>query len=211
MSRRVLSLSEAGDEIDSRLSKRMMSSRTVLSGMSLVGDESSMGPSYQDPAYFPYYFHLGRVLRPSRMLCVGFDLGLQAGCVLQGCDSPDSMFAIQPSPSHHYSARIAVSNVKRAGGRGFPLSVYVGGIEDDSFPGIAPSSFDLAFVTCFMPPDPMMNHLHFCWQSLSEGGFLSVDRLSESSSEDIFKDFCKARNVDFRLFPTRYRSGIVRK
>jgi hypothetical protein len=91
------------------------------------------------------------------------------------------------------------------------LSVYVGGIGDDSFPGLSPSSFDLAFVTRFMPPDPMMNYLHFCWQSLSEGGFLSVDRLSESASEGIFRDFCKAHNVGFRLFPTRYRSGIVRK
>jgi len=184
----------------------MISSRTVLSGMSLVGDESSMGPSHQDPAYFPYYFHLGRVLRPSRMLCVGFDLGLQAGCVLQGCDSPESMFAIQPSPSRPYSPRIAVSNVKHVAGRLFPLSVYLGDIGDESFPGLPPSSFDFAFAT-----DPMMNHLHLCWESLSEGGFLSVDRLSESSSEDIFKDFCRARNVDFRLFPTRYRSGIVRK
>jgi len=189
----------------------MISSRTALSGMSIVGEESSMGPSHNDPAYFPYYFHLGRVLNPSRVLCVGFDLGLQAGCVLRGCESAEFMFAIQPAPAHPYSPRIAVSNVKKIMGKHFPLSVYIGGIGDESFPEAEIRSFDLAFIACFMPPDSMMDHLHFCWESLSEGGFLSLDRLSEASSSEIFRDFCKARSVDFRLFDTRYGSGIARK
>lgn len=207
----MVSLEEAAAEIESRLSRGVISSRTVLGRMSLVDEESAMGPSYQDPAYFPYYFHLGRVVGPARLLCVGLDLGLHAGCVLQGCDSPESMFAIQPLPSHPYSPRIAVSNVKKATSRNFSVSVHVGDMGDPSFPGVAASSFDLAFITSHLPPDPMMNYLHQCWDALREGGFISVDRLSQAVAGDVFRDFCRSRSVECRLFRTRYGSGIARK
>jgi hypothetical protein len=57
----------------------------------------------------------------------------------------------------------------------------------------------------------MMNHLHQCWDSVREGGFISVDRLSQAVAEDVFRDFCKSRSVEFRLFKTRYGTGIARK
>lgn len=211
MSRRVVSLEESAAEIESRLSRGVISPRTVLGRMSLAGEESSMGPSYGDPAYFPYYFHLGRVIDPARLLCVGLELGLQAGCVLQGCESPASMFAVQPPPSHPYSPRIAVSNVKKAAGRRFPVSVHVGDTGDPSFPGFGPEPFDLAIITPHLPPDPMMDHLHQCWDALSDGGFISVDRLSQAEAGEVFRDFCRSRSVDFRIFKTRYGSGIARK
>lgn len=211
MSRKVVSLEEAGAEIESRLSRGVISSRTVIGRMSLVSDESAMGPALQDPAYFPYYFHLGRVLSPSRLLCVGLDLGLQAGCVLQGCEFPKSIFAIQTTPSHPYSPRVAVSNIKKTTSRNFSVSVYIGDMGDASFPGFGALPFDLALITSYLPPDSMMNYLHQCWESLCDGGFISVDRLSQADSKDVFLDFCKSRSVDFRLFRTRYGSGIARK
>ena len=211
MSRRAISLEEAADEIESRLSKGTISSRTVLGRMSLVDQESSAGPSYQDPSYFPYYFHVGRVLNPARLLCVGLDLGLQAGCVLQGCESPELMSAIQPPPGHPYSPRIAVANIRKVTSRGFSISVHVGGLADPYFAGILPSYFDLAFVTSPLGADSMMDHMHQCWDGLKEGGFISVDRLSNVGAEDIFRDFCKSRSVPFRLFGTRYGCGIAKK
>lgn len=207
----MVSLDEAADEIKSRLSRGIISARTVLGRMSLVDEESAMGPSYHDPAYFPYYFHLGRVVDPGRLFCVGLDLGLQTGCALQGCAAPESMFAVQRPASHPYSPRIAVSNIKKTTKKNFQFLFHVGDLGDPDFPAIAPSSFDLAFITCHLPPDPMMNYLHQCWNSVREGGFISVDRLSEAVAEDVFRDFCKSRSVEFRLFKTRYGTGIARK
>lgn len=211
MSRRAISLEDAAGEIESRLSKGTISSRTVIGRMSLVNQDSSFGPSYQDPYYFPYYFHVGRVLNPARLLCVGLDLGLQAGCVLQGCEQPESIYAIQPPPDHPYSPRIAVANIKKVTGRGFSISIHVGSLGDSSFQGIVPSHFDLAFITIPLGVDAMMDHMHQCWDGLKDGGFISVDRLSNAYAEDIFRDFCKSRSVSFRLFGTRYGCGIAKK
>lgn len=177
--------------------------------MSVVDSPSRIATAYQDPNYLPFYFHLGRVVRPEKSFFVGLELGLQIGCVFQGCESPASATCVQPPPDHFYSPRMALSNIKSASKGRASISVHMGSVgeyKDSSFPK---ESFDLAAILVSMPSDSLMDSMDICWSLLKAEGLLVVDFLDEKRSVLVFSDFCKARGLDFGLLKTRYGAGIA--
>jgi hypothetical protein len=138
---------------------------------------------------------------------LGFDLGLQAACLLKGCDAPESAHCVQPRSESFYSPRLAVSNVRAAAGRRFPLQVRVGEPDGDFLRSC--EGVDMAVVTQEMNSDALMECMGLCWGLLAPGGHLCVDRLCHRDSARVFRDFCKSRGCESSLFDTRYGSGIA--
>lgn len=171
-------------------------------------DESSRSSGqYQDPNYLPFYYHLGRAFDPRRVFFIGLDLGLQVSCLLKGCGTPKSVHCVQPRTESFYSPRLAVSNVKYAAGRRFPIQVRVGDPDDDFLRSCA--GVDMALVSHEMNSDSLMECMGLCWGLLAPGGHLCVDRLCHRDSRGVFRDFCKSRGCDSHVFDTRYGSGIA--
>ena len=203
-----LSFESLASDLSSRLASQSVTSSVLLGGARLIDDSSRLSGQYQDPNYLPFYYHVGRVFDPGRILCVGLDLGLQVSCLLKGCSQPESAFCIQEKSDSFYSPRLAISNVRASAGRRFPVAVHVGGLND---PGVFEScrGIEAAIITGEMAGDPLMESMSLCWSMLSDGGILCVDRLSCGHSEDVFRDFCRARGASSAFFGTRYGSGIA--
>lgn len=193
------------------MARQFVSPRTILSRMSLVDEAHRLAGAYQDPNYLPFYFHVGRVFEPRRIFCVGAEIGLQTACLIQGCSSPAAAVCIQPPSPSFYSPRVAVSNVRSCAGKSFPVSVRVCSLDDESVDEFRAQRFDACLVTVALPCDTMMDSLDLCWGLLSEGGILCVDRLDDPRRESVFRDFCRARNLEFRFFRTRYSAAIAEK
>lgn len=188
-----------------------MPTTALLGNMRLLDESSRHTGQYQDPRYLPFYYHLGRVFGPRRLLFVGLDIGLQLACVLKGIPNPVSALCIQPASESFYSPRLAVSNAKAAAGRRFPVVVHVGGLRDSDLLLAAEGPFDAALIIADMSDDSLMDALEFCWGRLSEGGVLCVDRLSKKGSREVFDDFCRGKGADNSFFETRYGCGIAAK
>jgi hypothetical protein len=202
-------ISSMADEVSHRMAKSFLSPKTLLSKMSVVDSPSKTATVYQDPNYLPFYFHLGRVASPRSVLCVGLDLGLQIGCLLQGCGDPKGALCVQPSSGGFYSPRMALSNIRSTVGRRFPVSVHVGDVGDGALRVDLDKKFDMAMIVAPMPVDSMMNSMDLCWSALNYDGTLVVDLLEGSKAGLIFGDFCKARGLEFRVLKTRYGTGIA--
>lgn len=202
-------VSSIADEVLLRMSKSFLSPKTLLSNMSVVDSPSKAATAYQDPNYLPFYFHIGRVASPRKVFCVGFDLGLQMGCLLQGCENPFGAFCVQPATDGFYAPRIALSNVRSTAGRHFPISIHVGKVTDDPVLKAIDGKFDMSMIVASMSVDSLMESIDICWSALSYEGLIVVDLLYERSNELIFCDFCKSKGLDFRVLKTRYGTGIA--
>lgn len=202
-------VSSIADEVLLRMSKSFLSPKTLLSKMSVVDSPSKAATAYQDSNYLPFYFHMGRVASPRKIFCVGFGLGLQLGCLLQGCEGASEAFCVQPASEGLYAPRIALSNIKSTAGRHFPISVHVGDVADEPVRAVLDGKFDMAIMVSPMPVDSMMDSIELCWSGLSYEGILVVDFLDERSNELIFRDFCKSKGLECRVLKTRYGTGIA--
>lgn len=200
----------AAAEVARRIGAQGISSRALLGGMRLIDESSRLTGQYQDPNYLPMYYHMGRVFDPKRVLCVGLNLGLHVSCLLRGCRSPESAVCVESPSESFYSPRLAVSNIKSAAGRRFPVRVHVGDLHDPSLANSCRGT-DMAAVTYEMGSDELMHCMDFCWASLSNGGVMCVDRLSHKDSRAVFDDFCRAKGASPFFLATRYGSGIVER
>lgn len=204
-----MSFDDIGSQVSDRMRKQLMSPRTLLGGMRLIDESSRSSSQYQDPNYLPFYFHVGRVVDPGAIICVGLDLGLQLSCLLKGCSSPKYAFCLQPPAEDFYSPRLALSNVRSIAGNRFPVEVHEGRPHDHRPQEAARSSADFALITRPMSGDDLMDAMDFCWGGLKSGGLMVVDYLSYGEGEEIFRDFCTGRSARHSIFQTRYSTGMA--
>lgn len=197
------------DQVATRMSQSFLSPKALLSKMSILDDPIRTSSVYHDPNYLPFYFHLGRVLKPRSIFCLGAELGLQVGCLLEGCQDPQRVVCLQPPSEDTYSSRIAVSNIKFVAGKHFPISLGIGTINDDAAAAIKGYRFDLAMIVVSMPVDDLMESMDFCWSLLGDDGLMVVDMLDDRNAGVVFEDFCKGRSIDHRTLKTRYGTGIA--
>lgn len=206
-----LSFEARRSDLSRRLESALVPPAALLGNLGLIDESSRHTGQYQDPRYLPFYYHLGRVFAPRRLLFVGLDIGLHLACMLKGCPAPESAFCVQGTSESFYSPRLAISNAKSAGGRELKVGVHIGDLRDPDLLVAASGPFDAAAITSEMSGDSLIEAMDFCWGRISERGFLCVDRLSKKGFRELFEDFCQGRGAERAFFDTRYGCGIAVK
>lgn len=197
-------------DLDKKIKSQIISSKVLLDKLRLVDELSRKSGPYQDPMYLPFYFHLSKFITPKSILQIGFNLGLEICCFLQGCKSVEHFFAFQKDEGKFYSERIAFSNIKDISKK-IKTDFYYGSILDDKFLSKL-NNFDLILITEKNDFDKIMDALNICWNKLNFNGYLVVDYLDYNKKiRKIFLDFCKINNRQGETFKTRYGVGILRK
>lgn len=198
-------------QLEELLEKQLVSSRVLLSSCRFIDENSRKTAAYQDNAYIPFYYHLGKFIAPQKMVEVGFYLGLLSGCFLKSCKSVKRFLAFQEKTDRFYSPRLGASNIQDVFKGDFEF--YSGQLTDEKFTAkYTEESWDLAIVNEETQYDKHRVHLDILWEQLNLGGYIVMEYIEGwTPAKDAFNDFCKVKNRDPIRFKTRYGTGIVKK
>ena len=189
------------------LSNEVIHPKVLLSKFRMLDEDSRYAPAYQDPAYLPFYYHLGKYIHPENLVDIGFGLGLNTGCFLKSCHSVKRVTAFQEI-SEFYSPRLATKNLRDLS-KDLEIKSYS---KDQEFlDEVASYKQDLVFVNEKLPYDRLRDFLTVTWNSLNDNGMVVVDYLTDPIVNQAFIDFSKIENRNSVIFETRYRTGVLIK
>ena len=89
-----LELTEFKKALDSNLESRSVSGKVILDRFCVIDESSRRSPSYLDPNYSGFYYHLTKYVHPCSLLEIGFDLGLLSCTFLSACKSVNKRNAL---------------------------------------------------------------------------------------------------------------------
>lgn len=199
-------------QLNTKLKNQPISSKVLLDRLRLLDENSRRTSQYQDSTYLPFYYYLSCLVSPKSIFNVGLNLGLPICCFLTGNKKIERILGFQKKDDHFYSPRIAFSNIKDVKPSGLKLDYYFGSILDKELEIKLSLGFDFVIISSKIEADEFNNVLNISWDHLSLDGFLVTDYInSDSKTGNVFKNFCKSKNLDYLIFNTRYGNGIVRK
>lgn len=200
------------EKLENKLKFQTVSSNVLLSKCRLIDETSRKSGQYQDPFYFPLYYHLSKFVQPKSIMQIGLYLGFPLCCFLQGSESVDRIFCFQNKDGNFYSEKLAISNIKDVR-KSININYYYGSIFDREFQKYAEIMYDLILVNEEKTnADSLNNLLDICWACTNLDGLIIVDKVrSDANINKCFINFCKINNRDPILINTRYGTGIVQK
>lgn len=192
--------------------KNPIPSYVFLDNMRMIDEESRKSFAYNELTYIPFYYWLGKVLKPVNMIEIGFQLGLLSGTFLRACNSVERFLAFQEvKKGEYYSKRLGQSNIKDLyKGK---LFIHAGNITDDVFEARFNSvHFDLALINEETSYDKYRFYFDMLWPQMSINGVMVADRLKINKVLSLaFKDFCLSKNVEPMYINTRYGIVLIKK
>ena len=197
--------------INSDLKGQLISSRVLMNNFRFINELSRKTPAYSDPLFVPFYYYLGKYIKPKTVLEMGFRLGLFSGSFFKSCSTVDHFFGFQSKPEGFYSPRMARANIKQSY-RG-SIDFYMGTVLDDVFvEKLSSKSWDLVIINEEENYDTHRTYLDYIWENVSHEGLVVMDYVnSHKPAGDALIDFCKGNNRDPIFFKTRYGVGVVKK
>ena len=187
------------------LKKQTISSSVLLGNFRLLSDKPRLTGAYQDPLYFPLYYHLGKRVGAKSLIGWNFNLGLYSGCFLKGNNTVENMFVFHENTEKFYSSRMGVSNIKNNYRKKFDICE---GTIEEAQEGLSKDSWDIAIVNGEVSSEDQIARLDILWEHIKLDGLIVVDYIGSNCG---FDDFCHIKNRVPIIFNTRYGIGIIQK
>lgn len=206
-----MNLSEIIPALKLRLAKQLVPARILLDKFRIIDESSRKTSSYTDPKYMPFYYYLGTTIRPRNMLDIGLNLGLLSGCFFKGCKSVERCLAFQQKDKDYYSPRLARANIKSCYKKS--IDFYYGELTDLEFSKkLSRYKWDFAIINQDRDYDYLRSCLDLIWTHLNLDGIIAVEYAeSPTQLKKAFSDFCKIKNREVQVLPTRYGTGLIQK
>jgi predicted O-methyltransferase YrrM len=177
--------------------------KILMNRFCFLSDSSQFTQAFADRRYFPFFYYLGKLLKPTKLLEIGFGLGFVSGCFLQGCKTVNEFTAYQNNDEQFYSYRLGRRNI---------LSVYKNKFSFvDSFKDLG--EFDMVLVSGDNTLDKYRIELDMGWKCLTHGGLMVIDRVVYGTevAKKVLPDFCKIINREALIVDSRYGTAIIEK
>jgi len=205
-----MTLKETVSEIQKKLDKKLPS-HGFLRKVRLLAETDRHSSAYTDPSYLPSYYWLGRFLRSTRLLEIGFRLGLCSRTYLSAKPGTEKLLAFQDKTEDFYSPKLATANV-RDYFQG-DLRVYLGKWDDEPWQDLLRESmYDLVLVNDELGYDRLRRCLDDVWGQVSPGGVLVADYLNYGDATNrAFRDFAKSVGREEHRLNTRYGLGMIER
>jgi len=199
------------EELEKDLTKSIVTTNTLTSGFKFIDESSRRTGAFNDPLYIPFYYHLGKYLNPKSMLEVGFDLGFIGSCFLKSCKTVDYMLAMQNKTDSYWDEKLGISNIKKNYKKSFEF--YYGELLDKEFlDKIENKTFDLAIINSQGSYDNLFALCDFIYLNLNKDGFIVMDFIkSNKKNEEIFFNIANGYKKEYKVFNTRYGTGVIKK
>lgn len=206
-----MDLEELKGQLDADLDKSVISSKTILSRFRFLDDRAKNTGAYSDPHWIPFYYHLGKRMKATSLLHVGFGLGIESGTFLLGCRTVENLLGFQDPRGEYYSLRVGINNIKdkyRKGFRCFACNI----LNDELVACMGEREWDVIIQTEMTQYDEHRSYFDICWSYLKYGGLLVVDYVtSHDPNRQAVDDFCKIVNREPIMLDTRYGVAIIEK
>jgi len=206
------SLETLKEEIDPQLKKQAISGRYLLDRFCLIDETSRRSPAYVDPTYAPFYYHLGKIIKPQNMIEIGFNLGLLSSSFMLSCRTVELFFGFKEGKKEDFhSERIGKLNLKKVFKK--KRIFYNGNMFDKEFENIMKSNaWDMVMINEEKDYDKQLQYMETAWEKLNKNGILVIEYIdSHRPSREAFKSFSDNKEVERLEFKTRYGTGIVLK
>lgn len=206
-----IDLSDLHKKIDKELNSQFISGRVLLDRFCLIDEDSRKTAAYLDHRYAPFYYYLGKHIKPKFIMEIGFNLGLLSASFLTSCKTVESFFGYKEKNDSFVPIRIGKANIrKKFKGRS---DFYIGNFYNQEFINIISLNLmDLVFINDETSYDKHLEYLDTIWINLSENGLIVVDYINKHiPAKNAFLAFCESKNRKPVIFSTRYGTGILQK
>ena len=195
--------------LEADLSRQLVGGKFILDRFCVIDEDSRRSPAYVDPNFAGFYYHLGKYIQPTRLLEIGFDLGLLSASLMISCKSVKKFIGFRESGKTFMSPRLGHKNVGKVmkGEKIF----HTGNLYDSVFESLI-LGVDAVVITDESSYDRHLEYLDFLWPCLSENGIIVCEYLDKNKpAKDAYRAFCESKNREPMLFATRYGTGMVQK
>ena len=199
-------------EINEILHNKLLGGKVLLQDCRFVDENSRLSPSYGDPMYAPFYYHLGKLVKPRSVMSMSFNLGFLEKCFFMSCKETDKFLAFRRDDSkQYYSTRMGFYNVRKSFKKEFLF--YQGDINDDRMSvGHLGSDWDLVFLNEDSTYDEILLKIEHSWKLMAEGAMLVVENVCDIKRvKKAFEAFTDSVDGKAVVFETRYGSGVLTK
>ena len=199
------------EDLEKDLTKSIVTTNTLTSGFKFIDESSRRSGAFNDPLYIPFYYHLGKYLKPNNLLEIGTDLGFISSCFLKSCKTVDYLLTVQNKSNNHWDEKLGRSNIKRNYKK--TLELYHGDLLDkDLLDKIESKTFNLAIINFQGSYDNLFTLCDFIYLRLNEDGFIVMDFIkSNKKNEEIFFNIANGYKKEYKVFNTRYGTGVIKK
>lgn len=184
------------DWLENKAKHSVLDPNTLLHSLKLLDPDLRNTPAFRDPRYFPFYYYLGQLTQPKKVIQFGSMHGMIGKCFLHGAKQVERWTVVDEGyvPSGVISANLR------------PVKTFVlNGLKELSNKG--PEKYNLSLVTGrYDDPKP---YLETAWDSLEPEGLLVVDYISDNVVGKAFETLCRVKNRQGITFSTRYGVGII--
>jgi hypothetical protein len=193
------------------LDAQVISGRVLLDRLHVIDEDSRKTAAYLDHRYAPFYYHLGKYIKPKSVMEVGFDLGLLSASLLTSCKTVKLFFGYKSNGPNFIPTRLGKANIRlRFKGE---ANFYIGNTYDQEFIDIfSPNSWDLVILNDETVYDKHLEYLDAVWPNVSEHGLVIAEYIDRHApAREAFLAFCESKNRQPAVFETRYGTGILQK
>lgn len=195
-------------KIEESIKKGLVSSRILLDRLRVIEESSRKSGAYQDPSYFPFYYHLGKFVNPKNIANIGFRLALHTCCFLKSCRSVAQINAFERRQNEFYSPKLALANIKDIDKK-IKVNFHYGKIIDFVY---MKNKVDMVLFNEQINQDKMQESFELMWELLNFDGLYVVDYIdSNENVKNAFESFCNIINRNPIYIKTRYGIGIIQK
>jgi hypothetical protein len=199
-------------EIKELLRKKLVNGKILLQDCKLIDENSRRSPSYSDPLYVPFYYHLGKFIKPKSVLSLSFNLGLLEKCFFMSCLETEYFLAFhQTDENVYFSNRMGFYNIRKSYKKDFDF--FTGDMKNDDFHDrIGKRKWDAIFINEEKNYDYILYMLEISWEYLSDDGCIIIDNaLDLKPVKQAYLAFADSVGVKPNFFETRYGTGILFK
>lgn len=196
-----MDLSQLNSKLESGFDPKILLRSAHLPSIALF--ESS---EFTDPQYLPFYYFLGSLIEPRRVIQVGRRLGLVGSCFMQGCKTVETWVAYEITPE---PPSMSIKNLKMYAQK--PEFVGCARSVSEEFSLHENCRVDLAIISDLCPKDKLRHYMSVLWEHLESEGLLVVDYIDHDAMRESFDEFCRVQNRESLKFKTRHGVGIITK
>lgn len=184
------------------LKRPLVDPTALLSNFRFPGNAREYEYILDDPKYAPFFYYLGKEIKPKKAFFYGLNIGLVPYSFFSSCNTVKDVFLYNPT-DENYSPRFFNRNLKHFYKNNITI---IDSIENLNL------SFDVIFHEATEDQEQNRYVLETLWKKVYSGGCLVVEAVEKKKeSKEVVITLSKNINRELIYFNTRYGTAILVK